>query len=318
MANRVWRFAKCSGIGVLHSDPVAAAQFICDTVGGQSVDEELINKICSDPSTRKHILSGGITYEFVKPNASLPGTEAQFAKHGPNARSMCYVVEDVDAATDILLAEGCKLVHREPGYAWIDASEQCSLNFELRQASEWPCHTGIRLGTDTGPYMHSEIVSPDPHASAEFMIRVCGAVQVEKRISDLIAGDPEADLSDMLGSNTIHVLHGGMVYQFIAPCEGLVGWGDHMAKHGPSLHNTCYHVEDYDGVMATLKAKGCRIQPRLPEDPDAGFPYNALYEGEGEALIYTGWIDATEQCGMFIEVLRKCYQWPCLVGYFFW
>lgn len=317
MANTIWRHAKYSALGVLHENPAAAARFIRDALGGQDVDVEFNRQFHDDGSQREHVLSGGMVYEFVKPTPALPKTEEEFAKHGSYARSMCYVVDDVDVAADILLAEGCKVIHREPGYAWIDASEQCALNFELRKAGEWPCHTGVRIATDPGPYMHNEIVTADPHACADFMIRVLGGELIEKAIADKIAG-PDDPSSDMWKSDTTHVLHGGMVYQFIAPCRALVGWDTHMEKHGPCLHNTCYHVHDYHGVMKTLRDYGCKVQPRVPEDPDGGFDYNALYEGEGDDLIYTGWLDATEQCGLFIEILRRNHQWPSHVGYFFW
>jgi hypothetical protein len=312
MAEKNMRHANFMHLEVIHTNPPAAARFIRDVFGGQDVDVELTKKLGQTGSMCEHVLSGGMVYEFVKPVPELIGSQEQMKKDGPIARFASYQVDDVNAAVDVLLAAGCKLIGRKDDCAWIDAADKCALNFEIiKKSDEWVCHTGDRLTSDRGPFMHVEVVTSSPSGAADFMKKIWGAEDVETNISDKIGSFPGID-----GCGCLHVLHGGMVYQFIAPGEGLPGWDKHLEAHGPSVHNICYHVEDFQQAVDALMSRGCKLIPRLPGHEREA--YNLLYDGEADDLIDCAWIDATEQCGMIVELLRKNFQHPCHVGYFFW
>lgn len=163
---------------------------------------------------------------------------------------------------------------------------------------------------------HIEIVVPDAHKAAAFVRDALGGQNVEENISSRIADQ------SMLGHPDCgceHVLAGGVVYQFIQPMPGLTGWKEHLKYHGPSVRCICFHVDDkdFDGVVQAMYNLGCKPIPRFGctmEDPFVNRdPYNLLYEGDGEP-IDCAWFDATKQCGLNFEILKKNDQWPCHTG----
>lgn len=117
-------------------------------------------------------------------------------------------------------------------------------------------------------FVHIEVVHPDPDSAAAFLRDVLGAKEVEK----IISGYAETLAP---GLRCIHMKLGNVVFQLIKPVPGLESWQEHLATHGPSVHNVTVFVEDVEEMRESMLAHGGREAAVLPVDlsvvlPDAG------------------------------------------------
>ena len=61
----------------------------------------------------------------------------------------------------------------------------------------------------------------------------------------------------------------GSEVELVQPTTGDSGIAKYLAKRGPGMHHICLEVDDIDGMMAQLKAKGVRLineEPRTAAD----------------------------------------------------
>jgi methylmalonyl-CoA/ethylmalonyl-CoA epimerase len=61
----------------------------------------------------------------------------------------------------------------------------------------------------------------------------------------------------------------GAEVELVHPTDEESGIARYLAKRGPGMHHLCLEVDDLDGMLAQLKAKGVRLvneEPRLSAD----------------------------------------------------
>jgi methylmalonyl-CoA/ethylmalonyl-CoA epimerase len=61
----------------------------------------------------------------------------------------------------------------------------------------------------------------------------------------------------------------GAEIELVKPTSDDSGLAKYLAKRGPGMHHICLEVDDIDGMMAQLKAKGIRLineEPRTAAD----------------------------------------------------
>jgi methylmalonyl-CoA/ethylmalonyl-CoA epimerase len=61
----------------------------------------------------------------------------------------------------------------------------------------------------------------------------------------------------------------GSEIELVQPTSADSGIGKYLAKRGPGMHHVCLEVDDIDGMMAALKAKGVSLineEARVAED----------------------------------------------------
>jgi methylmalonyl-CoA/ethylmalonyl-CoA epimerase len=61
----------------------------------------------------------------------------------------------------------------------------------------------------------------------------------------------------------------GSEVELVMPTTDDSGIAKYLAKRGPGMHHICLEVDDIEGMMAQLKAKGMRLineEPRTTED----------------------------------------------------
>jgi methylmalonyl-CoA/ethylmalonyl-CoA epimerase len=62
---------------------------------------------------------------------------------------------------------------------------------------------------------------------------------------------------------------GGSEVELVRPTTDDSGIAKYLAKRGPGLHHICLEVDDIEGILAQLKAKGIRLineEPRTASD----------------------------------------------------
>jgi methylmalonyl-CoA/ethylmalonyl-CoA epimerase len=60
---------------------------------------------------------------------------------------------------------------------------------------------------------------------------------------------------------------GGSEVELVEPTTETSGLAKYLAKKGPGLHHVCLEVDDLDGMLKQLKAKGVRL---IGDAPSAG------------------------------------------------
>ena len=61
----------------------------------------------------------------------------------------------------------------------------------------------------------------------------------------------------------------GAEIELVKPTSDDSGLAKYLAKRGPGMHHVCLEVDDIDGMMAQLKARGIRLineEPRIAAD----------------------------------------------------
>lgn len=78
----------------------------------------------------------------------------------------------------------------------------------------------------------------------------------------------------------------GAEVELVRPTDDESGIARYLAKRGPGMHHLCLEVDDLDGMLAQLKAKGVRLineEPRLNAD---GRKYAFIHpEASGGVLV---------------------------------
>lgn len=313
--------ARFAHLEIVHPDPYAAADFLIKSIGAKSCEE---GPSCSCEGVMetacKHVLAGGVVFQFIKPVPALPGWQEDLDANGPVIHNIGITVDNWQEVRDALLANGCQEIGSfmlddasvlfpdapaEPfPTAHIDAKKQCGLQFELMQNTTfWPSLTGDTSASEICDYVHHEIVHPDPHAAAQFMIDVLGAESCEE--------GPSCACEQLMGTECKHVLFGGTIFQFIKPIPSLPGWQETLDKRGPCIHNVAITVDDVKAVSQTLIEMGAL---------DVGYfeldDMSMLFPDADSVSFPTAYIDASAGCGLFFEIMARTPYWPSLTGQF--
>ena len=73
------------------------------------------------------------------------------------------------------------------------------------------------------------------------------------------------EYEEQIGQTRLAMLPVGQTYvellQGLGPESGVTKW---MGEHGPGLFHICFEVEDIDGALAELKAKGVKLRDETP------------------------------------------------------
>jgi methylmalonyl-CoA/ethylmalonyl-CoA epimerase len=78
----------------------------------------------------------------------------------------------------------------------------------------------------------------------------------------------------------------GSEIELVQPTSVDSGIGKYLAKRGPGMHHVCLEVDDIDGMMAALKAKGVRLINAEPRTADDGKKYAFIHpESTGGVLV---------------------------------
>ena len=146
-------------------------------------------------------------------------------------------------------------------------------------------------------FVHVEIVHPDPDAAARFMEETMGAKRVESQLSSYIEKLGE-------GLRVVHVQAGGVVFQIIrpVPIPGLNSWSEHLAEHGPSVHNVTLMMDGLDSVRDKMHDRGCSTIAEM----DLEFGAAGL-DVSGSRKVYV--VDAIRQAGVRFEMLETMPEW---------
>jgi methylmalonyl-CoA/ethylmalonyl-CoA epimerase len=79
------------------------------------------------------------------------------------------------------------------------------------------------------------------------------------------------EYEEQIGQTKLAMLPVGQTYvellQGLGPDSGVTKW---MGEHGPGLFHICFEVEDIDGALAELKAKGVKLRDETPRIGHAG------------------------------------------------
>ena len=148
---------------------------------------------------------------------------------------------------------------------------------------------------DQPVFIHLEIVHPDPDAGAQFMRETLGARDVEPRTAAYIEGM-------FPGMRLVHVMLGGVVFQFVKPTETLPAWKEQLERQGASVHNVTIAVPDLEDVTAKMIERGGTLL--LDTDFDltpAGFGHPPGMKGKVVA--------AREQTGLTFEMFATAVGW---------
>jgi len=97
-------------------------------------------------------------------------------------------------------------------------------------------------------FMHLEIVHNDPASAMKFMQEVLGAEQCEEGIASGIA--------TYCRNECLHVIVGGMVFQFLSPGVLPDSWKNTLEAHGPRVHNLGLRCANPTELKDEMLARG--------------------------------------------------------------
>ncbi len=143
-------------------------------------------------------------------------------------------------------------------------------------------------------FVHLEMVHPDPDAAACFMEDVFGAKRVEQQLSAYLE-------SLAPGMRIVHVLLGGVVFQFVKPIPGN-SWQNLLDAQGPGVHNVTFQVDGLEQVRKDLLAKGCKQVSQFDMTMQDG---GLKVDGRQRAYV----IDALAQTGLRFEMIETMPEW---------
>lgn len=69
----------------------------------------------------------------------------------------------------------------------------------------------------------------------------------------------------------------GAEIELVKPTSDDSGLAKYLAKRGPGMHHVCLEVDDIDGMMAQLKAKGIRLINEEPRSAADGKRYAFIH-----------------------------------------
>lgn len=88
-------------------DAVAAADFMCDVMGGERTEKTIYETISDHNAPCVHVLYGGIVYQLIQPHPNLLGWQEHLDAVGPSTRLICYHFKnDVQPLLDRMTAFG--------------------------------------------------------------------------------------------------------------------------------------------------------------------------------------------------------------------
>ena len=135
-------------IEIVHPDPEAAAQFMCDIFGGERVERETAAQIegIVPGIELAHVLAGNVVFQFINPNGQMPHWDRQLATAGPGVHNVSLTVSGIEdmrtemeerggevlmeADVDLKDSLGYEDVDTFKTYV-IDCVEQTGLSFEI-------------------------------------------------------------------------------------------------------------------------------------------------------------------------------------------
>lgn len=151
------------------------------------------------------------------------------------------------------------------------------------------------MGGNAKAFWHVEVVHPDPDAAADFLREVFGAEQVEAQLSSYIE-------TTAPGARIIHMMLGGVVFQFVKPGPGAESWQKLLDSNGPCVHNVTLLVDGLERVRDSMIAKGCEQVSQFDVTLQEG---GVDVRGQQRAYL----IDAIAQIGLRIEMLETIPGW---------
>lgn len=78
----------------------------------------------------------------------------------------------------------------------------------------------------------------------------------------------------------------GAEIELVKPTSDDSGLAKYLAKRGPGMHHVCLEVDDIDGIMAQLKARGIRLINEEPRTAADGKRYAFIHpESTSGALV---------------------------------
>ena len=143
-------------------------------------------------------------------------------------------------------------------------------------------------------FVHLEMVHPDPEAAALFMQEVFGARRVEEELSSYLE-------SLAPGMRIVHVLAGGVVFQFVNPAPGN-SWRELLDAQGPCVHNVTFQVDGLEQVRKEMLARGCKQVSKFDMAMQDG---GLNVSGRQRAYV----IDGLAQTGLRFEMIETMPEW---------
>jgi methylmalonyl-CoA/ethylmalonyl-CoA epimerase len=78
----------------------------------------------------------------------------------------------------------------------------------------------------------------------------------------------------------------GSEIELVQPTTEDSGIAKYLARRGPGMHHLCFEVDDIDGMLAQLKAKGVRLITEQPKTAADGKRYAFIHpESSGGVLV---------------------------------
>jgi methylmalonyl-CoA/ethylmalonyl-CoA epimerase len=78
----------------------------------------------------------------------------------------------------------------------------------------------------------------------------------------------------------------GAEVELVMPTSDDSGIAKYLAKRGPGMHHLCLQVDDIEGMLAQLKAKGIRLINESPRTAADGKQYAFIHpESTGGVLV---------------------------------
>ena len=306
---------------LVHHNPVAAYEFLRDSLGAERVEKEIADYISNTFGVvGEHVKVGNIVFQIFTPGPSLPTWHTQLHEHGPSVHNVTFFVNDVETVKQRMLGKGATEIidthvpFHEIGLGdgpsrllVMDAREQTGLRFELCPTvpgwNPYPGRTDTTPPTNTGQptaqaLLHLEIVHPDPEAVLEFLSDCLGAERVEKEIS--------TNLERAFGFGPIlHAKVGNIVFQILKPPPTILGqptsWYEELEERGAGVHNVTFYVDDVEAVKQVMVGKGATALI------DMDVPFHEFGMGEAPTRLLV--MDAREQTGLRFEMVQPIDGW---------
>lgn len=134
-------------IEIVHSDPDAAAAYVCETLGGEIVEQGISGYLSTLVPDFKvvHVRVAGTVLQFVKPAPELESWARAYERNGACVHNVTVMVDDVEGVREQMLARGSTVAAEldvtlqdgglegldGPQRVYVvDATEQTGLRFE--------------------------------------------------------------------------------------------------------------------------------------------------------------------------------------------
>jgi methylmalonyl-CoA/ethylmalonyl-CoA epimerase len=77
----------------------------------------------------------------------------------------------------------------------------------------------------------------------------------------------------------------GSEIELVQPTTDDSGIAKYLAKRGPGMHHLCFEVDDIDGMLAQLKAKGVRLINDVPKTATDGKRYAFIHPESSNGVL---------------------------------